>query len=124
MTLSSKQIEKINKHVQKYQNVPGALLPLMHAIQDDLGFVPEGVVVNNLENTLLRSTASLGGIAIQSSEIEGYSLITEAENSTIFLDCSTEWKPVEADTTKPNYGFVLNLNDLVNTFENFLYHCL
>ena len=41
MTLSSKQLEKIQGHVEKYQNVPGALLPLMHAIQDDLGFVPE-----------------------------------------------------------------------------------
>ena len=41
MTLSSKQLEKIDEHVEKYQNVPGALLPLMHAIQDDLGFVPE-----------------------------------------------------------------------------------
>ena len=41
MTLSSKQLEKIDEHVEKYQNIPGALLPLMHAIQDDLGFVPE-----------------------------------------------------------------------------------
>ena len=41
MTLSNKQLEKIDEHIEKYQNVPGALLPLMHAIQDDLGFVPE-----------------------------------------------------------------------------------
>ena len=41
MTLSSKQLEKIQGHVEKHLNVPGALLPLMHAIQDDLGFVPE-----------------------------------------------------------------------------------
>ena len=41
MTISNKQLEKIQEHVLKYQNVPGALLPLMHAIQDDFGFVPE-----------------------------------------------------------------------------------
>tara|TARA_B100000902_G_scaffold202421_1_gene192960 strand:+ start:1147 stop:1938 length:792 start_codon:yes stop_codon:yes gene_type:complete len=40
-TLSSKQLEKINEYVEKYQNVPGALLPLMHNIQDDFGFIPE-----------------------------------------------------------------------------------
>ena len=42
MALSSLQLEKISVHIQKYQDKPGALLPLMHAIQDDLGFVPEG----------------------------------------------------------------------------------
>jgi len=41
MALSSLQLEKISVHIQKYQDKPGALLPLMHAIQDDLGFVPE-----------------------------------------------------------------------------------
>ena len=60
---------------------------------------------------MLRSSASLGEVTISQSGAENYLLKTEAENSTIFLECSTEWKPVEADTTKPNYGFVLNLND-------------
>jgi len=41
MALSNLQLEKISVHIQKYQDKPGALLPLMHAIQDDLGFVPE-----------------------------------------------------------------------------------
>tara|TARA_B110000967_G_C18578341_1_gene408400 strand:- start:184 stop:657 length:474 start_codon:yes stop_codon:yes gene_type:complete len=41
MALSNLQSERISVHIQKYQDKPGALLPLMHAIQDDLGFVPE-----------------------------------------------------------------------------------
>jgi len=77
----------------------------------EVGFIPEGIEVKNFDNNLLRSSASLGEVTISQSGVENYLLKTEAENSTIFLDCSTEWKPVEADTTKPNYGFVLNLND-------------
>ena len=41
MELSENQRISINKHVKAFLNKPGALLPLMHAIQDDLGFVPE-----------------------------------------------------------------------------------
>ena len=77
----------------------------------EVGFIPEGIEVKNFDNNLLRSSASLGEVTISQSGAENYLLKTEAENSTIFLDCSTEWKPVEADTTKPNYGFILNLND-------------
>lgn len=32
---------KIDTLIAKYQKMPGALLPLLHAIQDDLGYVPE-----------------------------------------------------------------------------------
>lgn len=35
------QTEKIETHIAKHKTMPGALLPLLHAIQDDLGFVPE-----------------------------------------------------------------------------------
>ena len=41
MTLTDIQIKKIEQHVSHFQDTPGALLPLMHAIQDDLGYVPE-----------------------------------------------------------------------------------
>ena len=41
MALSSLQSGKIAVYIQEYQDKPGALLPLMHAIQDALGFVPE-----------------------------------------------------------------------------------
>ena len=32
---------KIATHIAKHKKMPGALLPLLHAIQDDLGYVPE-----------------------------------------------------------------------------------
>ena len=35
------QTEKIETHIAQHKTMPGALLPLLHAIQDDLGFVPE-----------------------------------------------------------------------------------
>jgi formate dehydrogenase subunit gamma len=41
MALTEKQTLKIQQHVLDFKEVPGALLPLMHAIQDDLGYVPE-----------------------------------------------------------------------------------
>ncbi|MDG2252320.1 MAG: formate dehydrogenase subunit gamma [Methylophilaceae bacterium] len=41
MTLTEIQIKKIEQHVSAFKDTPGALLPLMHAIQDDLGYVPE-----------------------------------------------------------------------------------
>ena len=34
---------KIQQHIQKYKDVAGGLLPLMHAIQDDLGYIPEEI---------------------------------------------------------------------------------
>ena len=39
--ISALQTEKIETHIAKHKTMPGALLPLLHAIQDDLGFVPE-----------------------------------------------------------------------------------
>ena len=41
MELSENQKVSIEKHVKAFLDKPGALLPLMHAIQDDLGYVPE-----------------------------------------------------------------------------------
>ncbi len=32
---------KIDALIAQYQQMPGALLPLLHAIQDDIGYVPE-----------------------------------------------------------------------------------
>jgi formate dehydrogenase subunit gamma len=42
-TISGSQLEKIQKHIASHQNMPGALLPLLHAIQDDIGYVPEEI---------------------------------------------------------------------------------
>ena len=35
------QTEKIETHIAKHKTMPSALLPLLHAIQDDIGYVPE-----------------------------------------------------------------------------------
>lgn len=32
---------KLKTHIDNFKDLPGGLLPLMHAIQDDLGFIPE-----------------------------------------------------------------------------------
>ena len=39
--LSDNKIRKIEQHVNLLKDKPGALLPLMHAIQDDIGYIPE-----------------------------------------------------------------------------------
>ena len=31
----------IEQHIAAHKNVPGGLLPLLHAIQDDLGYIPQ-----------------------------------------------------------------------------------
>lgn len=42
-TLSAADLEKITAHIQAHANVPGGLTPLMHAIQDDIGYIPEEI---------------------------------------------------------------------------------
>jgi formate dehydrogenase subunit gamma len=39
--MTDQQHNRIQHHIKTYQDVAGALLPLMHAIQDDIGFIPE-----------------------------------------------------------------------------------
>ena len=39
--LSENKLQKIEEHLTVLKDKPGALLPLMHAIQDDLGYIPE-----------------------------------------------------------------------------------
>lgn len=34
-------MQSIEQHIAAYKNVPGALLPLLHAIQDDIGYIPQ-----------------------------------------------------------------------------------
>jgi len=42
-TLSAAELTKITAHIEAHQNVSGGLLPLMHAIQDDIGYIPEEI---------------------------------------------------------------------------------
>ncbi|MEY4649466.1 MAG: formate dehydrogenase gamma subunit [Pseudomonadota bacterium] len=41
LVLNPQDYKIINQHILEYQSMPGALLPLLHAIQDDIGYVPE-----------------------------------------------------------------------------------
>ncbi|MFW5432000.1 MAG: formate dehydrogenase subunit gamma [Methylophilaceae bacterium] len=42
-TLSAADLEKIDAHIMAHQQVPGGLMPLLHAIQDDIGYIPEEI---------------------------------------------------------------------------------
>ncbi len=42
-TLSAADLSKIEAHIDAHKGVPGGLMPLMHAIQDDVGYIPEEV---------------------------------------------------------------------------------
>ena len=39
--VTTEELSKINAHITAHKSMPGALLPLLHAIQDDIGWVPE-----------------------------------------------------------------------------------
>ena len=41
--LSAIALERVQAHIEAHRGVEGALLPLMHAIQDDIGYIPEEV---------------------------------------------------------------------------------
>lgn len=38
---SQLSLQLIDQHIAAHKDVPGGLLPLLHAIQDDLGFIPQ-----------------------------------------------------------------------------------
>lgn len=37
----NEHLASVQAHIAAHQSKPGALLPLLHAIQDDIGFIPE-----------------------------------------------------------------------------------
>ena len=39
--ISQESLERIQTHIAVHQATPGGLLPLLHAIQDDVGYIPE-----------------------------------------------------------------------------------
>jgi formate dehydrogenase subunit gamma len=39
--LEATNFSRILIHIDKYRTTPGGLLPLLHAIQDDIGYIPE-----------------------------------------------------------------------------------
>jgi formate dehydrogenase subunit gamma len=41
LQVTAEELSKIDAHIAAHKTMPGALLPLLHAIQDDIGWVPE-----------------------------------------------------------------------------------
>lgn len=52
---------KIDAHIAKNQHMPGALLPILHAIQDDIGWVPEACYLP-ISKALALSIAEVHGV--------------------------------------------------------------
>ena len=55
------QTEKIETHIAEHKTMPGALLPLLHAIQDDLGYVPQDAYLP-ISKALALSVAEVHGV--------------------------------------------------------------
>ena len=55
------QTEKIETHIAKHKTMPGALLPLLHAIQDDFGWIPEDAYLP-ISKALALSVAEVHGV--------------------------------------------------------------
>ena len=58
--LSAADLEKIDAHILAHQDVKGGLLPLMHAIQDDVGYIPE-TTYPQISKALALSVAEVHG---------------------------------------------------------------
>ena len=52
---------KIDAHINAHQHLPGALLPILHAIQDDIGWVPEASYLP-ISKALALSIAEVHGV--------------------------------------------------------------
>ena len=58
--LSTIALERVQAHIEAHRGVEGALLPLMHAIQDDIGYIPEEVYPQ-ISKALALSVAEIHG---------------------------------------------------------------
>lgn len=58
--LSDSDLKKIESHIFAHQGVPGALMPLLHAVQDDIGYVPEEIYPQ-ISQALALSVAEVHG---------------------------------------------------------------
>jgi formate dehydrogenase subunit gamma len=61
IALLDNQLGSIQAHIATHKNRPGALLPLLHAIQDDLGYVPEEAYAH-IAQALALSVAEVHGV--------------------------------------------------------------
>jgi formate dehydrogenase subunit gamma len=58
--LSNSDLKKIESHILAHQGVPGGLMPLLHAVQDDIGYVPEEIYPQ-ISQALALSVAEVHG---------------------------------------------------------------
>ena len=59
--LSKENSSKIDVHILAHKTMRGALLPLLHAIQDDIGYVPEDAYLP-ISKALALSVAEVHGV--------------------------------------------------------------
>lgn len=59
--LSQQELARIETHIEANKARPGALLPLLHAIQDDIGYIPESVYPE-ISKALALSVAEVHGV--------------------------------------------------------------
>ena len=59
--LTIKDLAKIELHIAANKHMPGALLPILHAIQDDIGWVPEAAYLP-ISKALALSVAEVHGV--------------------------------------------------------------
>ena len=59
--LTTQELTKISAHIAAHKNMPGALLPMLHAIQDDIGYVPEDCYTH-ISKALALSVAEVHGV--------------------------------------------------------------
>lgn len=59
--LSDEQLKKIKMHIAQHESMLGGLLPLLHAIQDDLGYVPQDAYLF-ISKALHLSVAEVHGV--------------------------------------------------------------
>ena len=52
---------KLDALIAQHQNMPGALLPLLHAIQDSIGYIPESAYMS-ISKALSLSVAEVHGV--------------------------------------------------------------
>lgn len=59
--LSQQDHKILEKCIKNHQHMPGALLPLLHAVQDSLGYIPEEAYPN-IASALSLSVAEVHGV--------------------------------------------------------------
>ena len=59
--LTTQEFTKIEAHIAAHKTMDGGLLPLLHAIQDDIGYVPEACYLP-ISKALALSVAEVHGV--------------------------------------------------------------